>query len=178
MLANKLKSLNYSVLATREPTDTVIGKLARSSEQSYTDKTLACLFAADRHQHCKILREKLADGYIVLCDRYIISGLVLQNMDGVDFNYVMALNEGFIPPDLQIVLYADSKVIEKRLKDRVATRLARQERIENYDRYRQHKAELEKHVGRITYMPSNSISDAESIANYILQQLKCREDIK
>jgi dTMP kinase len=171
----KLTYLGYQVFTTKEPTDTEIGKLARNAEQDFTGRTLACLFAADRHQHCKLIQEKLSDGYVVLCDRYLISGLILQSMDSVEFAYTMSLNKGVLTPDMQVILYADNSVLSERLKNRQSSRLELQEQNEGYDRYRQHKSDLEKYVGDITYMPNNSMSDAENIANYIIQQLKQRE---
>jgi len=174
-VSERLTSLGYQVFTSKEPTDTEIGKLARSAEQDFTGRTLACLFAADRHQHCKLIQEKLSEGHIVLCDRYLISGLILQNMDDVDFSYTMNLNEAVVVPDMQIILYADSDVLNERLKSKQTSRLAQQEQSEGYDRYRHHKDELEKCVGDIAYMVNNSTADAENIVNHILQELKQRE---
>jgi len=172
-VSDKLVSAGYSVITTNEPTNSEIGTLARNSEQCYVGKVLACLFAADRHQHCKFIMEKLSEGNIILCDRYLISALILQNMDDVEFDYTMSLNNGVVNPNLQIVLYADSKIIDERFKSKSSiSRLAYQERAENYDRYQHYKTELERCVGSITYILNNSILDAENIAKYILQQLE------
>ena len=173
-LNNRLLSLGYSVITTSEPTDNEIGKIARGSEHKYTGKTLACLFAADRHQHCDFVLRELSGYDIILCDRYIISALILQNMDGIEFDYIFSINKDIIKPNIQIVLYADNNLIIERLKHKDMSRLTKQELNENYDRYLYHKSDLENYVGNIKYLPNNSIEDANIIFEYVLEQINIR----
>ena len=79
-LFNKLLLMGYPVIRTKEPTDSEIGLLARKAEDRYTAKTLTCLFAADRMQHSLQIKKWLDENKIVISDRYVISGLILQNM--------------------------------------------------------------------------------------------------
>ena len=171
ILKERLSAKNYSVAVTHEPTNTEIGILARSSEQVCAGKPLACLFAADRHQHCELIKELLLLHDIVLCDRYLISSLILQNMDGVDFHFIMNLNNGVLSPNLQIVLYAEDSIIRDRLANKSLSRFAQQERVEKYDRFQFFKDELKNLVGDIQYMFNNSVHDIDLIFNYILQRL-------
>lgn len=66
---------------------------------------LACLVTADRyHQLEHEIRPALAAGHVVLCDRYVPSSLVLQQMDGVDASFLWQLNQHADTPDLTIIL--------------------------------------------------------------------------
>lgn len=69
----------------------------------------------------------LYDGNIVITDRYILSSLILQRMDGVNADYIMDLNALIIRPDLQVTIMADVGTLQKRLSDRAE--LTRFERI-------------------------------------------------
>ncbi|POQ98246.1 hypothetical protein AU468_14135 [Alkalispirochaeta sphaeroplastigenens] len=70
---------------TCEPTDFATGTLIRSllkGPEYVRPETLALLFAADRHEHlyrpdCGI-RDRLAAGAMVVCDRYLFSSLAYQ----------------------------------------------------------------------------------------------------
>ena len=39
----------------------------------------------------------------MICDRYLPSSLVLQRMDGVDWDTIWQLNTGAEPPDLAVI---------------------------------------------------------------------------
>lgn len=171
-LYNKLILNGYSAIKTREPTDSEIGSLARSAENHYTANTLACLFAADRLQHCQQIQSWINEGNIVISDRYIVSGLILQNMDGVDFDYIKTVNNGIIVPDLSIIVYADSNVVNERLKNKIITRLAKQEQLEGYDRYLQYRFELLEMFNNIYFCPNNTLEDGEKIIEFIIKKIK------
>ena len=73
---------------------------------------LACLFAADRyHQLDTEIRPRRAAGRIVLCDRYLASGLVVQRADGLDLAFLAGVNQLADPPDLAVILVADPGTI-------------------------------------------------------------------
>lgn len=170
-LYNRLKDDGYSVIKTQEPTDSEIGMLARRAENRYTANILTCLFAADRLQHIEQIKEWLKDGKVVICDRYIISGLILQNMDNVSFNYIMAVNSGILESDLSIVLHADSYLIKERSKGRNTTRLAEQERVEGYDRYKKCSKELGKMFNNIFFFDNNTKEQGERIIKFACEQV-------
>ncbi|MFG3022273.1 dTMP kinase [Streptomyces sp. NPDC048254] len=104
------------VCATREPTDTPLGTIARQGTDLYRGHAMAHLIAADRYQHLdEQIRPALGRGEIVVCDRYVASSLVLQVMDGVDQADVWQMNAAADRPDLTVFLTAHPDVIANRL---------------------------------------------------------------
>jgi thymidylate kinase len=72
----------------KDPTDggtsaEPIGQLCRELTESVTGHALACLYAADRYHHVEAeIRGHLGAGEVVISDRYILCGLVVQRFDG------------------------------------------------------------------------------------------------
>ena len=60
----------------------------------------------------------LQQGALVITDRYILSSLILQPMDGVDTLFVEKVNNEIILPDLQIAVWANEEVLKMRLSER------------------------------------------------------------
>lgn len=120
-VGRRLRDLHVAVHSTREPTSSPLGQLARHGTEIYQGMTMACLIAADRHHHLETeIRPALAEGRVVLCDRYVPSSLVLQCIDGVRFDTVWNLNLLADRPDLWIIVNAAPDVIERRLHERGA----------------------------------------------------------
>ncbi|MBD8917901.1 MAG: dTMP kinase [Lachnospiraceae bacterium] len=115
----KIELEGYTVCITREPTDTELGSFIRKFAESHSGISLACLVAADRYEHVfnEIIPE-LKKGTLVITDRYILSSLILQEMDGVSDKFVLNLNSEIIKPNLQLAVFADEKVLQKRLSER------------------------------------------------------------
>jgi dTMP kinase len=112
-----LESQGIGVLVTREPGGTVVGEKLREMlldhETGVVDaKTEALLFAASRAQHVtSVIRPALAEGKVVICDRYIDSSLAYQGWArGVGEQDVLTLNvwatQGLFP-DLTILLHLE-----------------------------------------------------------------------
>ena len=119
LVADRLTAHGCSVTATKEPTATPLGSLARFGTDDYQGLTLACLVAADRYQHLEHeIRPALQAGRIVLCDRYIASSLVLQRLDGVSPEFVWQLNQHADRPDLSIILSGDASSARERAEKR------------------------------------------------------------
>ena len=123
-------------------------------------------------QHCQQIAEWINQGNIVISDRYIISGLILQNMDGVRFDYISSVNCEIIKPDLSLIIYANPKNIKVRQKDKTLSRLAMQEQIEGYDRYLSHYEELKQIFNNIYFFPNNTLDDCERIIEFIIEQIE------
>lgn len=105
IIAQRLTESGYSTVATKEPTSTPLGNLVRFDTDDYQGLTLACLVAADRYQHLvKEIRPALEAGRVVICDRYVASSLVLQNLDGVPTEFVWQLNQHAQAPGLSVIL--------------------------------------------------------------------------
>jgi len=119
LLADALSARDCQVLATKEPTATPLGSLARFGTDDYHGLTLACLVAADRYQHLeREIRPALQAGLIVLCDRYVASSLVLQGLDGVPADFVWRLNQHADRPDLCVILTGDAACARNRAERR------------------------------------------------------------
>jgi dTMP kinase len=118
-LAEKLRSMHVPVRATREPSDGPVGTLVR---QVLTGRvvipggrapgwaTMALLFAADRMDHVDSeIDAILAQGGVVLSDRYDASSLAYQSVSSGDggreaVEWIRTLNRYVRRPDLTIVL--------------------------------------------------------------------------
>lgn len=98
-----------------------MGELARHNTDLYRAESLACLVAADRYHHLETeIEPHLQEGEIVVCDRYIASSYVLQQLDGVSLAFVGALNSRARRPDLAVLLVADPAVTASRVATRGA----------------------------------------------------------
>ncbi|GAB2920339.1 dTMP kinase [Streptomyces mayteni] len=118
-VAEQLRAAGLPVLATREPTDTPLGTLARHGTDTYRGLAMAHLIAADRYHHLDTeIRPALARGEIVLSDRYLASSLVLQVMDGVDRQEAWQINRHADLPDLAVLLTAHPDILTARLAQR------------------------------------------------------------
>ena len=120
-IRNKMEAVGYTVYTTKEPTDTELGSFIRQFAENHTGRSLACLVAADRYEHIsnEIIPE-LKKGALVITDRYILSSLILQEMDGVSDTFILSLNSDIIKPDLQLAIFANEEVLQKRLTERTA----------------------------------------------------------
>src|ERR1700709_1408009 len=108
-VAAELRGSGASVHTAHQPSEGVLGRFARSAEAELRGRGLACLVAADRHQQVEgELTKHLRAGEIVLCDRYVESSLVLQRLDGVEVEFILAINAGIPRPDLRIQLKAEA----------------------------------------------------------------------
>jgi dTMP kinase len=119
LVADTLAAAGLPVHATTQPSRAPLGELARHGTDTYRGMALACLCAADRHHQLDVeITPALAEGKLVVCDRYVASSLVLQGLDGLSSDTVWQLNHGVYRPDLAIVLNADPVVIDGRLRGR------------------------------------------------------------
>lgn len=126
-IKNKMEAAGYTVYTTKEPTDTELGGFIRKFAENHSGKSLACLVAADRYEHISNeITPKLKKGALVITDRYVLSSLILQEMDGVSNTFILDLNADIVKPDLQLAIFANEEVLQKRLADRtVLTRFER-----------------------------------------------------
>ena len=75
----KLKSNDYDVVLTFEPTNSWVGKIVQKCIMTKSDPFVtAFTFIADRVDHCKKIQKWLDSGKIVLCDRYAESTYAYQ----------------------------------------------------------------------------------------------------
>jgi dTMP kinase len=118
-LAQLLVSDGEDVHVTAEPSGGRIGALCRELTESVTGHALACLYAADRYHHVETeIRPHMEEGQMVISDRYVPSGLVMQRFDGIDPAFLWQLNAEADRPDLTVILEADPEIISERLHER------------------------------------------------------------
>ena len=118
-VAHLLVAAGEHVHITAEPSDGPIGTLCRELTDTTTGHALACLYAADRYHHAETeIRHHLQAGEVVITDRYLPSGLVMQRFDGIDPTFLWQLNAEVKRPDLAVILEADPDVIAERLHER------------------------------------------------------------
>jgi dTMP kinase len=128
-LANLLRASGNDVVVLRQPSDSDLGNFARNNEQRLTGMALAALVVADRYlQIDTAIKPNLAEGRIVLCDRYVASTLALQRLDGLPLDVLWDMNSQALVPDLSVLLIADPAIIEQRLDER-----GRKSRFERMD---------------------------------------------
>ena len=138
-IKEKLLMDGLKVFVTKEPTNSTLGDFIRTSESNYGGISYACLIASDRYFHIENeIIPQLADGNIVISDRYIESSLVLQCLDGVDIDFVWEINKKVLKPSLNIILTGDSSIVEERMRTRdVLSRFeknyTRKQEIEQYN---------------------------------------------
>lgn len=119
LLADALRERGHRVLETREPSDGPIGVLTRQAlrkravtraGERLDPAAIALLFAADRIDHLRDeVEPALADGQIVLTDRYVHSSIAYQGSE-CDSDWVLAINSKARKADL--VLFIDVPVDE------------------------------------------------------------------
>jgi dTMP kinase len=116
-LSDALESRGLSVLRTREPGGTPIGEKLRSlvldhGHGTIDARTEALMFAAARAAHAaQVIRPALAEGTVVITDRYVDSSVAYQGAGrGLGAEGVLTLNEWAtegLRPDLTVLLDVD-----------------------------------------------------------------------
>lgn len=130
-LVKRLVQRGQQILSLRQPSDTALGDFIRSEHYRIQGMGLAALVVADRLWQLETqINPALANGSIVVLDRYVASTLVLQRIDGVDPDILWKMNEQVRVPDATIILLAAPEVLRARLDRRGRTsRFDRHEQI-------------------------------------------------
>ena len=131
LLSSYLEEKGYPVLATREPGGTNIGDQIRAilldpQNTEMLPASEALLFSAARAQIVnQVIRPHLAQGDIVLCDRYADSTMAYQGYGhGLELEMlhaITALATGGLKPDLTVYLDVD---VEEGLQRKLAAHKA------------------------------------------------------
>lgn len=181
-IGEKLSTMGYNVLTTREPGGIDIAEKIRhiilNPEHTAMDaRTEALLYAAARRQH---LVEKvipaLEKGKIVLCDRFIDSSLAYQGYArGLDLEEVYSINQFAIQdamPDLTLFFDIDPKKGLERIaanKDRERNRLDL-EKLPFHERvYEAYQLLIERFPERIQVV--NADQPPETVQEVVLQKV-------
>ncbi len=127
LLKEFLENRGHGIVLTREPGGTLISEEIRKIILSrdfmeMSDMTEALLYAASRAQHVhQFIRPQVAQGKIVICDRYVDSSIVYQGFArGMGIEAIETINHyatGGLKPDLTILLQVSAEVGIKRKSD-------------------------------------------------------------
>jgi dTMP kinase len=141
LLSGYLEEKGYSVIATREPGGTSIGDQIRTilldpHNTEMLPASEALLFSAARAQIVnQVIRPCLAQGDIVLCDRYADSTLAYQGyghgLDLETLHTITALATEELKPDLTVYLDID---VEEGLRRKLAAHKASNSEWNRIDR--------------------------------------------
>ena len=118
LLTAKL-SRSHNVVYTAEPSRGKIGTFIRNS-CLYGGKRLsasaeALLFAADRIEHVENeIKPAIAEGKIVVCDRYVYSSLAYQGSADLNVEWIAEINKYALKPDFAVFIdVAPEKVLQR-----------------------------------------------------------------
>jgi len=150
-VSSLLSMAGVDLFLTAEPTDSPLGRFIRANEENYRGKTLAYFVALDRYLHLENeILPALINGKVVLCDRYIDSSLVLQRLDGLNFDFIWDLNKYFCVPDLSIILTARVEILEKRLLER--------DKLTRFERQNSRGNELDYYLDAANYLSEHGFN--------------------
>ena len=114
LLKNKLEELNLkTIIQTFPDKSTLIGNIINSYLQGNTKlspQESHLLYSLNRHEKKSFMEEKLYNGYNIICDRYIFSGITYSLANGLDYNFCLNTEQYLIKPDL--IFYFDISITE------------------------------------------------------------------
>ena len=142
-VADRLEKAGFSVELTREPTDTWLGDAVRQGyKEDISPYTEAFLFLADRATHTDRIRKQVAEGKVVMSDRYSDSTVAYQaaflnqRLGGKCETYMEWLKKVSEPvviePDITFLLDVDPETSLGRLRNR-----SQKEKFETLENLRQ-----------------------------------------
>jgi dTMP kinase len=145
-LERHLAARRRSVVSTREPGGTPLGKLIRQAllevgKQPMGSPTELFLYLADRAQHVQdVILPALKSGKIVICDRYTDSTLAYQGYGrGIDLRVLRELNQMAdcgVKPDLTLLFDCPVEVGLSRTAKRIAAEKLPSGREDRFERER------------------------------------------
>jgi len=145
LLAEHLKGIGHRVRTLREPGGTPIGEEIRhtlkhsENNHAMTAEAELLLMNASRAQIVReVIRPALADGEMVLCDRFSDSTVAYQGygreLDLDKVKSVIGFAVGETKPNLTLFLHVPAEVSAQRLRSRQSTLPFVRDRIEEADR--------------------------------------------
>ena len=132
LLRDWLMQAGYDVILTREPGGTRISEIIRElildpDNQEMADMTEALLYAAARAQLVsQMIKPALAEGKVVICDRFVDSSIASQAYGRGVGDAVGVINSYAVDgcmPDLTILLRLDPEKGSSRIADREHDRI-------------------------------------------------------
>jgi dTMP kinase len=114
-------SKNHNAVYTAEPSHGTTGTFIREyclyKKKRLPTATEALLFAADRVEHVEDeIKPALAEGKLVICDRYIYSSLAYQGSAGLSLAWIKKINSYALQPDFAVFIDVPPERVLERLQ--------------------------------------------------------------
>ena len=183
-LRARLEAMGKTVVQTREPGGTALGESVRNllqyddAGQGMSPEAELLLFAASRAQHVReLIVPAIAEGQIVLCDRFLDSTTVYQGVArAIDSKKVDAINQfaiGDTNPDLTILIDLPPEIGLARVHARSDGQLDRMEKeaIEFFQAVRQGYLDLAKSEPK-RFLVLDGSQSAEELETQIWQKVE------
>ena len=186
-----LEELTVPLVRTREPGGSEIAEKIREvildpKNTAMDDRTEALLYAASRRQHImEKIKPSLAEGKVVLCDRFVDSSIAYQGAGrGIGVEEVATLNRFAtedLTPDITLYLDVDAQVGLNRIASKNSNREKDRlelEAISFHNRVRNaYKVLLKKHPERIQLIEASQnaddvFNDAWKVVQEKIQEIK------
>jgi dTMP kinase len=108
LLAETLRARGHTVVLTKEPTSGPHGQKIRelsTAGADFTPEDELGYFIEDRKEHLRdLIGPALAEGKVVITDRYYLSNVAYQGARGLDPEDILARNEALFPAPAAVVL--------------------------------------------------------------------------
>lgn len=121
-LCDHLRHAGFKVTRSKEPTNGPHGQRIRDSAASgrlSPDEELETLIKDRREHVASLINPALADGQVVVVDRYYLSTVAYQGARGLDPARLLELNESFAPqPDIFVLIEITPKLAMQRIRER------------------------------------------------------------
>ena len=183
-LKARLEAMGKTVVQTREPGGTPLGESVRNllqyddAGQGMSPEAELLLFAASRAQHVReLIAPAIAEGQIVLCDRFLDSTTVYQGVARAnDSKKVDTINQfaiGDTKPDLTILIDLPPEIGLARVQARNDGKLDRMEKeaIEFFQAVRQGYLDLAKSEPK-RFLVLDGSQSVEELETQIWQRVK------
>ena len=111
-------TVTWSFPAYWTPTGRLIERILNSNAP-HDPTTMQLLFTANRCELRETINERLANGEVVICDRYTASGVAYGEAQGINPDWLETIQEPMPKPDLTILIdiepgYAETRKPENR----------------------------------------------------------------
>ncbi|HMK95277.1 MAG TPA: dTMP kinase [Candidatus Limnocylindrales bacterium] len=107
----------YTAEPSRGATGTFIRDCCLYGEKRLPTVAEALLFAADRVEHVENeIKPALAEGKLVICDRYVYSSLAYQGSAGLSLAWIEKINSHALQPDFAVFIDVPPERVLERLQ--------------------------------------------------------------
>ena len=165
LLSEKLAELGYIIHTTTEPSSGKLGPILRYylSNPNSQHAVDALLFAADRIEHYyEEILPKLQSGSIVICDRYKLSSIIYQGLNGLSEDWIAMINNKVPDPDLTIYLDVSAEIAVNRFENN-------RNKLEKFETYDNLNSLIKRYE---LYKPKNTVViNAEQSVEKVLDNL-------